>query len=69
MTIREVLTTGGREFVAASCSRCFRKGKPTFRVRVDDPTPEEIERVRFKANRHDGRKANHPITLYINRTR
>lgn len=66
MTIREIITTGNKEFVSASCTRCFRKQKQVFHMRIDNPSPEDIERVRYRAVKHDGRKANHPIVLYIN---
>lgn len=68
MTVKELQTVSskGNEFVAASCSRCIRNYKLAFHIRIDNPTEDEIGRVRFRASRHD-RKGNHPITITINR--
>ena len=62
MTIREIVTTSlkGNEFIAASCARCFRHFKPAFHIRYDNPTEEQVNKVWFKANKHD-RKGTHSI--------
>lgn len=68
MTIKEVATVSskGNEFVAASCTRCIRNYKLAFHIRIDNPTEDQIGRVRYKAARHD-RKGDHPVTITINR--
>lgn len=44
MTIQEIVTTSfkGNEFIAASCSRCFRNFKPSFHIRYDNPSNGRI---------------------------
>lgn len=67
MTIKELIQSGqGKEFVYASCSRCIRKGKPVFHIRIDDPKEEDLLRVRSRAERHD-RKGTHPVLIIINK--
>lgn len=67
MTIRELVTTSqkGNEFISASCSRCFRKGKMMFHIRIDNPTYRQRDTVRYKAEKHD-RKGDHPILIISN---
>lgn len=70
MTIHEVITHSlkGNEYVAASCSRCFKNGRMVFRVRKEghEINQNDIDDVCIRAVRHDGRKMDHPITLLIN---
>lgn len=64
MTIRELIQKGQKEHIYASCLRCFRKGRPVFKMSYDRPTPEQIDRVRMKAARHD-RTGKHNISIMI----
>lgn len=65
MTIREfVLKDQGKDFISSRCTRCFRKQKPVFRIRIDNPTDDQVKMVRMKANRHD-RTGKHDVITYL----